>query len=89
MVVQCSTAIGCPTGKPPGSRLSASHRRGPGAGSHHPGQLASIPRPRPDDDVAGPGHACHLPDAGTSRTAAVTMAAGPAWAWIGMCEAIT
>jgi hypothetical protein len=26
---------------------------------------------------------------GTSQSAAVTMAAGPAWARIGMCEAIT
>ena len=26
---------------------------------------------------------------GTSRIAAVTMAAGPTWACIGMCEAIT
>ena len=36
---------------------------GPRAGSHQPGQLAGIPRSRPDDDVAGPGHACRLPDA--------------------------
>ena len=63
MVVECSTAIGSPTGKRPGCCLSASRRRAPRGGSHQPGQLASIPRSRPDDDVAEPGHACRLPDA--------------------------
>ena len=64
----------------------------PGARAREVTSLASWPGSRVPAQMMtsqGPGTLSVSQTPGTSRTAAATMAAGPAWACIGMCEAIT